>query len=147
MSDISVDPLDPELVSAMLAVSLDRVSPTDAWLGYLRARHPEAVEALAKAAMTDMALDLMVAHGDITSTDALQQRAAAAESASQIVPDGTWERIAKLKQSLERLATTTSATEETPVALEERRVRRTAHVVRVRDDRDVGAAVRQAGAG
>jgi hypothetical protein len=100
--DVTMEPLDPELVSTMYAVVVDRVPATEAWLGFLRARHPEAIEALAQAAMTDLALDLLVANGDLTPSEAAEQRRAASDPESE-VPADVWSSIVNLKRTLETL--------------------------------------------
>ena len=91
-----------EAVHAMFNV-VQGMSPTDAWLGYLRARHPDAVDVLARAAMTDLAIDLLVDHGDMPLDDALAQRAEVAEAASRMVPPAEWREIREIAHILEEL--------------------------------------------
>jgi hypothetical protein len=100
--DSTVEPLDPELVRAMYAVAVDRAAATDAWLGYVRARYPEAIDVLAHAAMTDVVLDLLVRSGHLTDADAADQRRSASEREPQ-VPAEIWSTIASVRQMLETL--------------------------------------------
>jgi hypothetical protein len=100
--DTTVEPLDPELVRAMYAVAVDRVPSTDAWLGYVRARHPDAIDILAHAAMTDVVLDLLVRSGHLSHADAADQRRSASEPAPH-VPAEIWSTIGSVRQMLETL--------------------------------------------
>jgi hypothetical protein len=92
-----------DAVRAMFDV-VQGMTPTEAWLRYLRARHPDAVDVLARAAMTDMAIELLVDHGDLTREDAMSQRAEAAELAARMLPGHEWHEIREISQILEELA-------------------------------------------
>jgi hypothetical protein len=91
-----------EAVHAMFSV-VQGTSPTDAWLEYLRARHPDAVDVLARAAMADMAIDLLDEHGDLTLEQALAERAEIAEATSRIVRAEGWREIREIAHILEEL--------------------------------------------
>jgi hypothetical protein len=94
-----------EAVQAMFAV-VQGMAPTDAWLGYLRARHPAAVDVLAKAAMTDLALDLLVEHHDLSTHDAVRQREEAAQTAANMLAPHEWNEIREIAVILEELGAT-----------------------------------------
>jgi hypothetical protein len=92
-----------DAVRAMFDV-VQGMSSTDAWLRYLRARHPDAVDVLARAAMTDMAIELLVEHGDLSRDEAVAQRAEAEEMAARLLPARDWNEIRQISQILEELA-------------------------------------------
>ena len=92
-----------DAVRAMFDV-VQGMPPTEAWLRYLRARHPEAVDLLARAAMTDMALELLVDHGDLSREEASTQRAEAAAVATRMLSAQEWAEIRGISQVLEELA-------------------------------------------
>ena len=92
-----------EAVRAMFDV-VRGMPPTEAWLRYLRARHPEAVDLLARAAMTDMALELLVDHGRLSREEAASQRSEAAERAARMLPAREWQEIREISTILEELA-------------------------------------------
>ena len=91
-----------DAVRAMFDV-VQGMSPTDAWLRYLRTRHPEAVDVLARAAMTDLAIELLVDHGALSREDAMSQREEAAETAARMLPSHEWTEIRQISQILEEL--------------------------------------------
>ena len=90
-------------VRAMFDV-VQGIPPAEAWLRYLRARHPEAVDLLARAAMTDMAIELLVEHGRLTREEASSQRSEAAEAAARMLPAEEWNEIREISTVLEELA-------------------------------------------
>jgi hypothetical protein len=101
--DISVDPLDTDIVGAMFSVIVDGASSVDVWLDYVRAHHPKVVDVLARAAMSDIAIEILVDHGDLTKEEAVWQRQAAAETASRMLPPGALRDVLKLKETLEMM--------------------------------------------
>jgi len=92
-----------DAVRAMFDV-VQGMPPTEAWLRYLRAAHPEAVDLLARVAMTDMAIELLVDHGDLTHDEASSERAAAAAAAARMLPAPEWNEIRAISTVLEELA-------------------------------------------
>jgi hypothetical protein len=96
------DPIDPDAVAAMYAVS-EGGSATDAWLGYLRARHPDAVSALARAAIASIALDLLVSNGDIPVEHASREMIEAAAAATDAVGEDVWVSAVRIRDILELL--------------------------------------------
>ena len=98
-----IDQLDPETVAAMLAVVVDRVPADDAWVAYVRARHPDAADELARLAMTDVALELLVDRGHVSTSEASAQRHAASGNAAARVERGVWREIHRMKRMLEKL--------------------------------------------
>jgi hypothetical protein len=115
----NVDPLDPDAVAAMFAV-VDGTASTDAWVEYVRAHHPTIVDVLARAAMSDMAIDLLVEHGDITRDEALIQRREAATTAAAMLPPGALRRILALKQRLDTMQSRSWGDEDLPRLVPER---------------------------
>lgn len=97
------EPFEPDAVAAMYAVVAQGDSATDAWLGFLRARHPAAVDALARAAMASVALDLLVANGDMSIEEASRQMLDAAASAADEVSEDVWASVVRLREILEVL--------------------------------------------
>jgi hypothetical protein len=66
-------------------------------------RYPGATDVLARLALTDQALKLLVARRAIGSQEAAQQRREAAAAASAEVSVQTWQTIHRLRQTLEML--------------------------------------------
>lgn len=97
------EPFEPDAVAAMYAVVTDGDSATDAWLDYLRARHPDAVAALARAAIASIALDLLVANGDMTIEEASRQMLDTATAAVDAVGEDVWTSAMRLREMLELL--------------------------------------------
>ena len=89
-------------VAVMYAVS-EGQSATDAWLDYLRARYPEAIDALARAAMASIALDLLVSNGDMTIEEASRQMIDAATSATAAVGEEVWISAVRMRDVLQLL--------------------------------------------
>jgi hypothetical protein len=98
-----IEPFEPDAVAAMYAVVAEGDSATDAWLGFLRARHPGAVDALARAAMASVALDLLVANGDMSVEEASRQMLDAATSAADAVSEDVWASVVRFREVLEVL--------------------------------------------
>lgn len=98
--DIELDPLDTDVVAAMLAVVVDGRPAMDVWLEFVRMRYPGATDVLARLALTDLALKLLVTRGAIGSREAAQQRREAAASAAADVSVHTWQTIHRLRQTL-----------------------------------------------
>ena len=95
--------LDPETVAAMLAIVVDRVPADDAWVAYVRARHPEAAEELARLALTEVALELLVGRGHVSPAEAARQREAASGEAATRVRRAVWQEIHRMKRMLDKL--------------------------------------------
>lgn len=114
----TTDLFEADEVAVMYAVS-EGGSATDAWLDYLRARHPDAVSALARVAMTSIALDLLVSNGDITIEEASRQMIDAAASATAAVGEEVWISAVRMRDVLQLL---------------ERRTAESSVVINVRED-------------
>ncbi|HYF12609.1 MAG TPA: hypothetical protein VEC09_09920 [Actinomycetota bacterium] len=97
--DIELDPLDTDVVAAMLAVVNGRPA-MDVWLEFVRLRYPGATDVLARLALTDLALKLLVGRGAIGAREAAHQRREAAASAAAEVSFHTWQTIHRLRQTL-----------------------------------------------
>jgi hypothetical protein len=106
--DDRLETTSTDAVRAMFDV-VQGMPPTEAWLRYLRARHPKAVDLLARAAMTDMAIELLVDVGSVSHDEASTQRAEAAEAAARMLPAHEWTEIRGISQVLEELAEAASA--------------------------------------
>jgi hypothetical protein len=100
---LTLAPLDPDALTAMFSVAVEGVPAIDAWLGYVRRRHPDACGRLAEVALTGMALDLLVEHGHVSRDEAIRQRRLAAESAARALGGTAWEEIHRLRQTLTML--------------------------------------------
>ena len=101
--DERLETTSTDAVRAMFDV-VQGMPPTEAWLRYLRARHPHAVDLLARAAMTDMAIELLADQGSLSRDEASTQRAEAAEAAARMLPAREWTEIRGISQVLEELA-------------------------------------------
>jgi hypothetical protein len=97
------EPFEPDAVAAMYAVVAEGDSATDAWLDFLRARHPTAIDALSRAAMASVALDLLVANGDMSVEEASHQMLDAATSAANAVSEDVWASVVRFREILEVL--------------------------------------------
>src|SRR3954451_12332641 len=106
--DERLDATSTDAVRAMFDV-VQGMPPTEAWLRYLRARHPDAVDLLARAAMSDMASELLVEQGTLSHDEASAQRAEAADAAARMLPSHEWTEIRGISQVLEELAEVAAA--------------------------------------
>ena len=91
--------LSREAVAAMLAV-MNGSPAADVWLAYVRAVHPEAVDALARMAVSQIAVDLLQSRGDLDREQARDQRHQVALTARGEVSTEVWAEISELRTTL-----------------------------------------------
>jgi hypothetical protein len=100
--DPRLEAISEEAARAMFSV-VRGVAASDAWLDFVRTRHPEAAQLLGKLAMANIAIDLLLDNGDLSEDAAQQERVDAVDSVAAELPRETWEEIHELKAALETL--------------------------------------------
>lgn len=96
------DQLSREAVAAMMAV-MNGTPAADAWLEYVREVHPRAVDALARMAISQMAVDLLYEQGDLTVSESDHERREVARAARDQVSPEVWSEISELRATLDVL--------------------------------------------
>ena len=99
----AIEPFEPAANAAINAVVRRERNATDAWLEYVRTEHPAAAEELARAAMTYIAVDLLIANGDLSREEGTRQRLDAAFTASAVVDESVWKALIWLREILDML--------------------------------------------
>lgn len=109
-------PLAPELTLAMRDV-LAGTPASDAWLEYVRQRHGEALDVLARVALSEMALDLLEQTGHLPHEDAIRLLGDAVDTASSDLSLDVWHEIRQAHATLDRLEALLATSEGSSVVL------------------------------
>jgi hypothetical protein len=94
--------IGPQALEAMQAV-LTGVPACHAWLDYVRQLYPPALDALAKIAVTNIAIGLLRDNGDLSAPEAETQQEEAADAVAAEMPFFVWEEIHEIRSMLETL--------------------------------------------